>query len=141
MSLLTDCLTAGGTLIVACGSGLQAYGEFIHYGEISRKLGLTEAAEAVAELANSLFWILAPLGEPKIAAGNYEDWSEGVRAFIPALRRNWRARKSIGTAKLTDSEKSEARSLIQKIIYWTLIMFGSLLVFVAIVIAIIQDIS
>ena len=63
MSLLTDCLAAGGTLGIAIGSGLQAASELRRYKATARKLGFTEVANAVAEFFEAsmrfyaAFWV------------------------------------------------------------------------------------
>jgi hypothetical protein len=54
MSLVTDSLTAGGTLLVTVGSGLQAYNELRLYQAVLTRLDITGAYQAYKELATAI---------------------------------------------------------------------------------------
>lgn len=134
MALLSDCLTAGGTLAVAIGSGLQAGSELKRYGAVARRLGLAEAANAAVGLFRAGMQIYGdfPLLFWRLPAD--------FKSYIAATKRNFRAARAIGSSELTNNEKIEARELSRKSMYWFLIMLGTFTVFIATIVAIIMDV-
>lgn len=148
MSLLTDCLTAGGTLGIAIGSGLQAAGELRRYGAVASGLGLTRAAAAARALwraywpfYGAFFWLPWSLWP----GFKWSVWRlpRNTRSFFNAVVEYYRAFRAIGSAELTEKftkeDKIDARELAWKSGYWSLIMVGTLVVFAGSIIGIISD--
>lgn len=147
MSLLTDCLAAGGTLGIAIGSGLQAGSELRRYGATARLLGLTEAAESVIELwqASMRFYSMLQLPFSLWPGFSWSIWrlKTNTQRYRNAIKRYNTAFRAIGSAqvteKLTEADKVLARELALKSGYWFLIMIGTCVVFAGSIVGIVLD--
>ena len=126
MSLLTDCLAAGGTLGIAIGSGLQAFSELRRYGAVARSLGLTQAADAAKELWRSSWRFSVALQLPLSFWPGFS-WSiwhlpSILKSFYKANIRYYKAVQAIGSAnlteKFTENDKIAVRELAWKSGYW-----------------------
>jgi hypothetical protein len=62
-----------------------------------------------------------------------------LKAFFPALKNYLEKIHAISTSQLDKSEQDEAKTLAMKAGYWTLIMFGTFVIFTATSVAIAQD--
>lgn len=170
MSLVTDSLTAGGTLLVTVGSGLQAYNELRLYQAVLTRLGITGAYEAYKRLAkairdvqssvfsprcllpvnNSVWHLRARISELKSASGDYitamlvltRDYSDLVRSLETKNPSGGQGNDQ--GAELEEHKKAqeaELKALGLKSLYWSLIMLGSAAIFVAACIAIFSDLN
>jgi hypothetical protein len=149
MSLVTDCLAAGGTLGIAIGSGLQAASELRRYKATVRKLGFTEAANAVAELLEASMRFFAMLWVPWSLWPGFS-WSiwrlrSNALSFFQANQRYFKDFRALGSAEITDTMTKADRDLAQELgyksSYWFLIMVGTLVVFAGAVIGIVSDVT
>jgi hypothetical protein len=142
MSLVTDCLAAGGTLLVALGSGLQAYTELIRYRDLARELGLVEVASAIVNLVrvvnrvyNNVTPSISIMPHPAVTW----DLRRSLKALPVAIKRYIGAFKSIKLADLSEIQKNDVRAMGAKVVYWTLIMLGTLIIFASICVGIAHD--
>lgn len=147
MSLLTDCLAAGGTIAIAVGSGFQAISELRRYGATARKLGLTRAANAAKELLEAQWRVsgasLLPFSLwPRFSFSIWK-YPTNLVQYVRAAAEYIIALRAIGSEELTEhftaDDKIQVRELSLKSLYWALIMIGTLIVFAGAVVVIVSD--
>jgi hypothetical protein len=167
MSLVTDSLTAGGTLLVTIGSGLQAYNELRRYQAVLERLGIAQAYSAYKKLARavggvylSIFtpWIFVPVKYSLWhLAARFGDVGRASREYMETLlvvvfpkphppegdNLSEDQKQALRTAaeKQQKAQQAEMKALGLKSLYWGLIMLGSLAVFVATCMAIFSDLK
>lgn len=165
MSLVTDWITAGGTLAVTVGSGLQAWNELRRYQAVLDRLGITGLFKAYRNLTGvmqrvqwSVFspWFLLPVQysiwnlpartrELKEASKEYMDAMLVVtRAYLGLLEKqtvpeDQRTETDAELEKQKKAQLAELRSLGLKSLYWALIMLGSAAILVAVCMSIYSD--
>lgn len=138
MSLVTDCLAAGGTLLVAVGSGLQAGNELGRYKAIATRLGITDFLNAAANYVR----VGQRLYRDLYLGGRLGRVPRDVRELLAAFKRYVDALGKLWDSKiLSPTEKAEAKALGLKAGYWTLIMIGTALIFAATVVGIVHDLT
>jgi hypothetical protein len=156
VSLVTDCLTAGGTLLVTVGSGLQAGNELIRYQAVLTRLGLTGIWGAYKGLWSPVWRFSMSIWFPFCLIPGYkypiQHLGDRFKELISALKKYFAAllvmysdpdipeELNLSEAQ-REAQRTEMRAFSLRATWWGLIMVGSLAVFVATCMAIYSDVK
>jgi hypothetical protein len=145
MSIVTDSLTAFGTLLIAGGSALQAFDELGRYEAILGELGVTGVVKAYRDLVSATTRVIMSLYFPlNLMSPKYsiKHLKANIKTLWTAILTYLGSTDKLGAKKkLTAAAEAQKKPLSRKATYWGLITIGSTLILTVACFAVFSDLT